>query len=254
MVAYQCHGGFHVVRLQDRIAIARAIDGTWACACSGHGHGRAQRRARVDEGRSDLADPGAEVGHRLLAAFLLPPLLVLNTASTGLARWLDPVASLIDDQGPGATAVLAKVADVFLTQIVRSYLSGLHAMSIEVSPAAVRDPAIGTALAILRLQPNAPWTVADLARKADLSRTAFAGRFRELVGEPPMSYLSRLRLGHAAGYLAATDKTVQEIARVVGYDNESSLSKAFRRAFGQAPGEYRRQQRAAGGVRATFGA
>jgi transcriptional regulator GlxA family with amidase domain len=138
--------------------------------------------------------------------------------------------------------------------MVRSYLSGLHAMSIEVSPAAVRDHAVGTTLSMLRLQPNAPWTVADLARKVDMSRTAFAARFRELVGEPPMSYLSRLRLGHAAGYLAATDKTVQEIARVVGYDNESSLSKAFRRAFGQAPGEYRRQQRAAGGVRATFGA
>jgi len=69
---------------------------------------------------------------------------------------------------------------------------------------------------------------------------------------PPMGYLVRVRLGHAAGYLSATDKTVRQIAHMVGYENESSLSKAFRRAFGRAPGEYRRQQADAHGVRATF--
>ena len=57
--------------------------------------------------------------------------------------------------------------------------------------------------------------------------------------------------GHAAGYLSATDKTVGQIARMVGYSSEASLSKAFRRAFGRAPGQYRRQQAAAHGVRAT---
>jgi transcriptional regulator GlxA family with amidase domain len=66
-----------------------------------------------------------------------------------------------------------------------------------------------------------------------------------------MSYLARVRLGYAAGYLSATDKTVREIARMVGYSSEASQSKAFRQAFGRAPGEYRRQQAAAHGVRAT---
>jgi AraC-like DNA-binding protein len=207
-----------------------------------------------DGPRTSLLCGGFELSSGIGLFTLLPPLLVLNTADTDLGRWLEPVFALVEDRGPGATAVLTKVADVFLTQIVRSYLSGLHAVSVEISPASARDPAVGTALTMLRLQPNAPWTVADLARKVDMSRTAFAARFRELVGEPPMGYLSRLRLGHAAGYLSATDKTVQEIARIVGYDNESSLSKAFRRAFGQAPGEYRRQQRAASSVQATFGA
>jgi transcriptional regulator GlxA family with amidase domain len=66
-----------------------------------------------------------------------------------------------------------------------------------------------------------------------------------------MSYLARVRLSQAAGYLSTTDKTVRQIARLVGYENEASLSKAFRRAFGRPPGEYRRQQLAAYGVRAT---
>ena len=143
------------------------------------------------------------------------------------------------------------MADVFLTEIVRGYLSGLDVLAAAVPPAAGGDPSVGAALALLRAQLGAPWTVADLARKVGLSRTAFAARFRDLVGEPPMSYLARLRLGYAAGYLSATDKTVREIARMVGYESEASLSKAFRRAFGQAPGEYRRQQAAAHGVRAT---
>jgi AraC-like DNA-binding protein len=187
---------------------------------------------------------------------LLPPLLVFGSAAAGPARrWVEPVFGLLRDEGdrdaPGTTAVLAKMADVFLTEIVRGYLSGLDALAAAVPPAAGGDASVGAALALLRAQPGAPWTVADLARKVGLSRTAFAARFRDLVGEPPMSYLARLRLGYAAGYLSATDKTVREIARMVGYESEASLSKAFRRAFGRAPGEYRRQQAAAHGVRAT---
>ena len=187
---------------------------------------------------------------------LLPSILVLDTASSGISRWLEPAFGLLRDEvsrdAPGASAVLAKLADVFLTEIVRRYLSGLDLMTATVPPAASGDPCVGAALLLLRSQPGTPWTVADLARKVDMSRTAFAARFRDLVGEPPMSYLARVRLGHAAGYLSATDKTVRQIAHMVGYENESSLSKAFRRAFGRAPGEYRREQAAAHGVRATF--
>ena len=186
---------------------------------------------------------------------LLPPLLVLDTASTGLSRWLEPTLALLRNEiasdAPGGSAMLAKLADVFLAEIARRYLSSLDVLIISVPSAAADDPSVGAALALMRAQPDAPWTVADLARKVGLSRTVFAARFRDLVGEPPMSYLARVRLGYAAGYLSATDKTVREIARMVGYESEASLSKAFRRRFGRAPGEYRRQQAAAHGVRAA---
>jgi AraC-like DNA-binding protein len=187
---------------------------------------------------------------------LLPPLLVFGAASAGPARrWVEPVFGLLRDEAvrdaPGMTAVLAKMSDVFLTEIVRGYLSGLDALAAAVPPAAGGDPAVGAALALLRAQPGAPWTVIGLARKVGLSRSVFAARFREQIGEPPMGYLARVRLGQAAGYLSTTDKTVGQIARLVGYESEASLSKAFRRAFGRAPGEYRRQQAAAHAVRAT---
>jgi AraC-like DNA-binding protein len=186
---------------------------------------------------------------------LLPPVLVLDTAGTGISRWLEPTFGLLRSEiasdAPGGPAMLAKLADVFLAEIVRRYLSSLDALIFSVPSAAADDASVGAALALLRAQPDAPWTVADLARKVGLSRTAFAARFRDLVGEPPMSYLARVRLGYAAGYLSATDKTVGQIARMVGYASEASLSKAFRRMYGRAPGEYRRQQAAAHGVRAT---
>jgi AraC-like DNA-binding protein len=186
----------------------------------------------------------------------LPTLLTLNATSPGMSRWLEPSLALLREQAasdaPGATVVVAKMADVFLTEIVRAYLSGLDARSAAVPAAAAGDASVSAALALLRSQPGAPWTVAGLARKVGMSRTTLAARFRELVGEPPMSYLARVRLSHAAGYLSATDKTIGQIARMVGYESEASLSKAFRRAFGRSPGEYRRQQLAAHGVRATF--
>jgi transcriptional regulator GlxA family with amidase domain len=73
-----------------------------------------------------------------------------------------------------------------------------------------------------------------------MSRTLFSLRFRELVGEPPMHYLARVRLSRAAGYLTTTDETLFAIAQRTGYDSEASLAKAFKRAFGRSPGEYRR--------------
>lgn len=85
-----------------------------------------------------------------------------------------------------------------------------------------------------------------------MSRIAFAARFRELVGEPPMRYLTRVRLGRAAGYLATSDKTLQQIARLVGYDNEASLSKAFRRGFGSPPGGFRRDQMASPAIQTAL--
>lgn len=198
---------------------------------------------------------GSGLPDRLLS--LLPPLLVLGSADARPSgRWLEPTFMLLQDQAasqaPGATAVLAKIADVFLTEVVRRYMSGLDAMSAAVPPGAGGDREVAAALDLLRSEPGAAWTLAGLARKVDLSRTALTTRFRELTGEPPMRYLARVRLGHAAGYLSATDKTVRQIAHLVGYENEASLSKAFRRAFGRPPGEYRREQRAANGVRATF--
>jgi transcriptional regulator GlxA family with amidase domain len=95
---------------------------------------------------------------------------------------------------------------------------------------------------LIRTQPEEQWTVGSLAHAAGMSRTSFNSRFRAATGEPPIGYLTGLRLSRAAGYLSSTSKNVRQVARLVGYDNEASFSKAFRRAFGRSPGRYRHEQ------------
>lgn len=177
-------------------------------------------------------------------ADVLPPVLVLD-AGTGLARWLEPLFALLEEEtqasSPGASAIFAKLADVFLTQALRSYLAAAGGRS-KLIPAASADPGIARVLKLIRTQPEEQWTTGSLAQAAGMSRTGFNSRFRAVTGEPPISYLTGLRLSRAAGYLSSTSKNVRQIARLVGYDNEASFSKAFRRAFGRPPGQYRHEQ------------
>jgi len=104
---------------------------------------------------------------------------------------------------------------------------------------------IARVLALLREQPAAPWGIDAMAQSAGMSRTSFNLRFRAVVGEPPMAYLTELRLRRAAGYLATTTKSVREIAHLSGYGSEASFSKAFSRLFGRPPADYRRVRLAA---------
>ena len=114
-------------------------------------------------------------------------MLVLD-ARTGLARWLEPLFALFKEEAqtstPGASAIFAKLADVFLTQALRGYLAAANAGSGLLQP--VRsDPDIARVLKLARAQLDARWTVGSLAYAAGMSRTSFNSRFRAVVGEPP---------------------------------------------------------------------
>src|SRR5205823_10308735 len=106
---------------------------------------------------------------------------------------------------------------------------------------ALRDPRIGTALGLMHRSPELPWTVARVASEVAMSRSAFAARFTQLVGEAPMAHLFRWRMWLAAEQLRRDDVTVAAIATRAGYDSEMAFSKAFKRQFGVPPGTYRRQ-------------
>jgi AraC-like DNA-binding protein/mannose-6-phosphate isomerase-like protein (cupin superfamily) len=175
---------------------------------------------------------------------LFPRVLRLDAASSGVNRWLEPVFQFlsgeVDRKQAGASAIVAKLADVFVTQVLRTYLVGAEAAGVTRADA-LADPAIARAAELLQSHPDRRWTIAGLASEVGMSRTLLATRFRVLVGESPMRYLARLRLSQAAGYLTTTNATLYSIAQSTGYDSEASLSKAFKRAFGQSPGEYRRE-------------
>ena len=173
---------------------------------------------------------------------VLPQALVLDQeGSNRVTRWLYAFADLLapDSTAPGGAAVLAKVADVFLTEFLRQYLAQQEAALVHLPADEGERAPIAAALRLMRRDPRAQWTVEGLARQVGMSRTAFAAQFRDSVGEPPLSHLSRVRLSRGAGYLATTSRTIGAIARDVGYDNESSFSKAFKRTYGCSPGAFR---------------
>jgi AraC-like DNA-binding protein len=176
-----------------------------------------------------------EVGRRLLAA--LPALLVLGGDS-----WRSPLLPLLAEEiardEPGQQAVLDRLLDLLLIAVLRTWLSRSDAET----PAWYRaqgDPVIGRALRMIHNNPAHPWTVAQLAARTGVSRAALARRFTELVGEPPMTYVTGWRLALAADLLRDPDATVGSVARQVGYGTPFALSAAFKRVRGVSPQEHR---------------
>lgn len=173
---------------------------------------------------------------------LLPPVLQMNSRSADITTWLEPVFALVrqeaESSAPGAQAIFAKLADVFLSQALRTYLAGADRAGL-LSPPRAADAQLGRVMAALHERPAVNWTLAEMAGLAGMSRTLFAARFRAAVGESPMRHLAKIRLGQAAGYLTTTGLSVDAIARRTGYGTSASLSKAFKREFGTSPGQYR---------------
>ncbi|MEU8520813.1 AraC family transcriptional regulator [Streptomyces sp. NBC_01216] len=176
-----------------------------------------------------------EVGRRLLDA--LPSLLHLPADA-----WRCPLVPFLDEEiardEPGQSVVLDRILDLLLIAAVRAWFARPGARP----PAwynAMADPVVGRALRLLHGDPARPWTVASLAAGAGVSRAALARRFTELVGEPPMAYLTGWRLARAADLLRETDATVESVARQVGYSSAFALSASFKRVRGVSPQEHR---------------
>ncbi len=176
-----------------------------------------------------------EVSARLLDA--LPDLVHLPAD-----LWNCPLMPVLDDEisrdEPGQSVVLDRVLDLVLIGALRAWFSRPDAQA----PAwyrAMGDPVVGRALRLMEDDPAHPWTVASLAAKCGVSRAQLARRFHELVGEPPMTYLTTWRLDLAADLLRETDATVEAVARKVGYSGSFALSAAFKRVRGISPQEHR---------------
>jgi AraC-like DNA-binding protein len=107
--------------------------------------------------------------------------------------------------------------------------------------AALRDPAIGKAMALLHTQPERDWSAEEIASAVNMSRSNFADRFTSLVGQPPMRYLTGWRMQLAMQKLRDTRQTIARIAYAVGYESEAAFTRAFRREVGQPPATWRRQ-------------
>jgi AraC-like DNA-binding protein len=161
---------------------------------------------------------------------------------TRLRAAVDLLGAELQEPRPGAAAVVPSLLDTLLVYVLRTWLDEQPACGGTTGwAAALADPAVSAALDAIHDDPARPWTVAELAARAGLSRAAFARRFASLVGRPPLAYLTWWRLTVAARLLRDSDAPLAAVAERVGYGSEYAFANAFKRAFTIAPGHYRRK-------------
>lgn len=177
-----------------------------------------------------------EISRRLLHA--VPPVLVLPRRQQRTTVLIELLAEEVSREEPGQQAVLDRLLDLLLVTTLRSWFAHSHAQA-PTGYRALSDPVIGPALRHLHNDPAHPWTVATLASRVGISRATLAHRFADLVGQPPMAYLTDWRLDLAADLLHEPEVTIDSAARQVGYSSASALSIAFKRERGSSPRELR---------------
>jgi AraC-like DNA-binding protein len=174
---------------------------------------------------------------------LLPELILIKAdqaRTLALHATLQLLASEMSEPAPGAEVMVNRLADILFIQCVRAHLASGSEACKSGWLRAINDPKIGAALKAMHEKVDNPWTVEALAGAAGMSRSAFALRFKELLGETPLEYLTNWRMYKATGILQDGDKKLFEVAKSVGYDSDAAFSKAFKRVLGVAPREYRR--------------
>jgi AraC-like DNA-binding protein len=173
---------------------------------------------------------------------LLPPVIRTDGATAPTPTWISDtlrlMAAEVSQLRPGGEAVITRLADILVIQAIRAWI---HA-----DPAAqtgwlgaLQDPQIGQAIVAMHRDPGRPWTLTSLASQAAMSRSAFAARFTQLVGEPAVQYLTRWRMQVALARLQQGPATVRELASEFGYGSEAAFSHAFKRVTGISPGAVR---------------
>ncbi|HSB35289.1 MAG TPA: AraC family transcriptional regulator [Thermoanaerobaculia bacterium] len=259
-------------------AWAQVLDGERVALSAGdlvtfpHGHahmlGGSRRAAPFDAGAAlpALLRRGLELLHiggdgenaRFICGFLacdpllsqaflggLPPLLKVNIRDDPSGQWLENSLRFSVTEAASreesARAMLTKLSEALFAETLRRYVRSLPEGETGWL-AGAGDAEVGRALKLLHRKPAHPWTVAELAREAGLSRTVLAERFRHFLGESPIAYLTRWRLRLGARALTATNRGVAQIASEAGYESEAAFNRAFKREYGLPPARYRKEK------------
>ncbi len=185
------------------------------------------------------------LGRLVLAG--LPPMFKINIRDDTSGRWLEQsIRFSVGEAGeghPGGEAVLAKLSEALFVETLRRYVAQWPEGRTGWL-AGARDPELGRALALMHRRPADPWTLEEFAREAGLSRSVFAERFREILGAPPMTYLTTWRLQLGARMIRSTGMSIAQVAAEVGYESEAAFNRAFKRSFGVPPARFRSETRA----------
>jgi len=183
-------------------------------------------------------DPAAQ---RLIT--LLPKTITVDAWATPQSEWMQSTLRMITaeakEMNPGGETIITRLADILVIHAIRFWITHNHSAQVGWLRA-LHDPQIGNVISKIHRNPGRPWTLESLAREALMSRSAFAARFTELVGESAMRYVTRWRMCTAKVRLAERKVTVAEVAISLGYESEAAFNRAFKRHLGMSPGVAKR--------------
>jgi AraC-like DNA-binding protein len=220
-----------------------------------HYAGGLQPAAEIDQGGATFAD-GRTPDTSLVCGFIGCDARPFNPLLATLPRLMHLAAGAGNDcasqfatfaaaetasRRPGGEVLLERLSEMMFVDAIRRHVDTLPEESTGWL-AGLRDRIVGRALALLHARPAAAWTIDELGSQVGLSRSALHQRFVDLVGQPPMQYLTRWRMQLASRLLRDTQQGVAAIALDVGYDSEAAFTRAFRRAVGMPPAAWRRRQ------------
>ncbi len=201
-------------------------------------HGQGGATASLICGTVRFDHPAA---HRLVR--LLPKLICIEAWQSPQMEWIQSTLRLMATEAkvlrPGGETIITRLADILVIQTIRSWMAE-DPVAQTGWLGALQDKQIGYAILLIQRDPARVWTVAALADEVAMSRSAFAARFKELVGESPMQYITRWRMNVALARLKKEDVSLGELANRLGYQSEAAFSRAFKRFIGVSPGAARR--------------
>jgi AraC-like DNA-binding protein len=176
---------------------------------------------------------------------LLPSFILIKADqphSLALHNTMQALASEMAEQAPGSDVVATRLGEVLFIQALRAHIASGAGWRNKGWLRAIFDPQMGAALSAIHDSVNTPWTVESLAEAAGMSRSAFAARFKDLLGQTPLEYVTEWRMQKAMQLLEQRDKKLIDVARSVGYESDAAFSKTFKRLVDASPGEYRKRR------------
>lgn len=163
-----------------------------------------------------------------------------NEPQASILRWaLDRFTAELHQKRPGRSLMNEHLAHLMLVEVLRTHLATLDSTGIGWFYG-LADRNLSVALSVMHADPAHRWSVQELAQRSSMSRSAFALRFKQVVGAAPMEYLTNWRMLLASDRLKNSDDSVSTIAFSLGYESESAFSTAFKRVMSQSPRHYLR--------------
>ncbi|GAB4215477.1 MAG: AraC family transcriptional regulator [Roseiflexaceae bacterium] len=239
------HGNTHILRAEQGGTPVTLAD----LRAAADRPGAARELSYGGEGPATVLIVGAFQLERRLANLLFPDagaVVYVRAGEANPGEWLDMLSALICGEAlagqPGGNLAVSRLMDLLFLQLVRGHIAadpepGQNGSFLR----ALADPQLLKALELIHQHPEHAWTVAELAARVNMSRTAFATRFARIAGVPPLMYVRQWRMLLASAQLRRGDGTLDEIAERAGYDSGPAFAKAFKRETGLTPGAYRRK-------------